>query len=57
MFALGHLGGAHGGHGPPDAAEVAKIIEQWQATADDKAFAMKTRFFPSGVKIPGVKWT
>ena len=40
-----------------DASEIAKIIEEWEVTRDDKTFAMKTRFFPSGVKIPGVKWT
>ena len=40
-----------------DAAHMAAIIADWQQTGDDKEFAMKTRFFPSGVKIPGVKWT
>ena len=40
-----------------DAAAVAEIIGEWRRTADDKSFAMRTRFFPSGVKIPGVKWT
>ena len=40
-----------------DAADVASIITDWQRTGDDKEFAMKTRFFPGGVKIPGVKWT
>jgi len=40
-----------------DAADVAAIISDWQATGDDLKFAMKTRFFPGGVKIPGVKWT
>ena len=40
-----------------NASEVAKIIADWQRTGDDKEFAMKTRFFPSGIKIPGVKWT
>ena len=40
-----------------DAAAMAKILDDWRRTADDKEFAMKTRFFPSGVKIPGVKWT
>ena len=39
------------------AAHVESIIREWEATKDDKTFAMKTRFFPSGVKIPGVKWT
>ena len=36
---------------------VEEIIQQWQTSKDDKTFAMRTRFFPSGVKIPGVKWT
>ena len=36
---------------------VEEIIKQWEASKDDKTFAMRTRFFPSGVKIPGVKWT
>ena len=36
---------------------VSEIISQWEASRDDKTFAMRTRFFPSGVKIPGVKWT
>ena len=40
-----------------DAADMAAIISDWQKTGDDLTFAMKTRFFPSGVKIPGVKWT
>jgi len=40
-----------------DATDVATIISDWQRTGDDKEFAMKTRFFPGGVKIPGVKWT
>ena len=40
-----------------DAAAVAEIIGEWRRTADDKSFAMRTRFFPSGVKIPVVKWT
>ena len=40
-----------------DAAATAEIIEQWQRSGDDKTFAMRTRFFPAGVKIPGVKWT
>ena len=40
-----------------DAKDVADIISDWQATGDDLKFAMKTRFFPGGVKIPGVKWT
>ena len=40
-----------------DAKDMADIIADWQRTGDDKEFAMKTRFFPSGVKIPGVKWT
>ena len=39
------------------AEQVREIIEQWQRTKDDKTFAMRTRFFPGGVKIPGVKWT
>ena len=41
----------------PEAAHVEAIIREWEQTKDDKTFAMKTRFFPSGVKIPGVKWT
>jgi len=40
-----------------DAAAVERILDDWRRTADDKDFAMKTRFFPLGVKIPGVKWT
>ena len=40
-----------------DAKLVDEIIQQWKRTKDDKTFAMRTRFFPSGVKIPGVKWT
>ena len=36
---------------------VQEIIQQWQTSRDDKTFAMRTRFFPSGVKIPGLKWT
>lgn len=39
------------------AAHVDAIIKEWERTKDDKTFAMKTRFFPGGVKIPGVKWT
>ena len=39
------------------AEQVREIIEQWQRTKDDKTFAMRTRFFPGGVKIPGLKWT
>ena len=39
------------------AAAVEGIIQEWERTRDDKEFAMRTRFFPSGVKIPGVKWT
>lgn len=39
------------------AAHVDAIIREWERTHDDKTFAMKTRFFPGGVKIPGVKWT
>jgi hypothetical protein len=39
------------------AAHVEAIIKEWQRTRDDKTLAMKTRFFPSGIKIPGVKWT
>ena len=40
-----------------DAAAVAEIIRNWEKTRSDYDFAMRTRFFPSGVKIPGVKWT
>ena len=40
-----------------NASLVADIIADFARTRDDKEFAMKTRFFPSGVKIPGVKWT
>jgi len=40
-----------------NASLVADIIADFARTHDDKEFAMKTRFFPSGVKIPGVKWT
>lgn len=40
-----------------DAAAMEHIIKEWAASHDDKTFAMKTRFFPSGVKIPGKKWT
>ena len=39
------------------ARQVQDIIEQWQRTKDDKTFAMRTRFFPKGDKIPGLKWT
>ena len=39
------------------AKQVREIIEQWSKSGDDKTFAMRTRFFPSGVKIPGGKWT
>ena len=35
----------------------AEIIRSWEQTRSDYDFAMRTRFFPSGVKIPGVKWT
>ena len=40
-----------------NASLVADIIADFARTHDDKGFAMRTRFFPSGVKIPGVKWT
>ncbi|KAL1511476.1 hypothetical protein AB1Y20_006274 [Prymnesium parvum] len=40
-----------------DAAAVAEIIAEWQSSGDDKKFAMRTRFFPEGNRIPGVKWT
>ena len=40
-----------------DALAMEGILREWEQSRDDKAYAMKTRFFPSGVKIPGVKWT
>ena len=40
-----------------DASDMESILREWELGRDDKTFAMKTRFFPSGVKIPGVKWT
>ena len=40
-----------------DAKDMESILREWEQGRDDKTFAMKTRFFPAGVKIPGVKWT
>ena len=41
-----------------EAQQMADIIADWQRTADDAVFAMKTRYFPTGVKPPGFtgKW-
>ena len=40
-----------------DAGDMEYILREWEQSRDDKTFAMKTRFFPSGVKLAGVKWT
>ena len=42
-----------------DARAVNAIISEWLATGDDKTFAMRTRYFPSGVKPAGFlgAWT
>jgi len=36
---------------------VETLVREWVRTGDDKAFAMKTRYFPSGVKPEGFTGT
>eukprot|EP00965_Chrysotila_dentata_P157681 5208579-Pleurochrysis_carterae.AAC.1 len=41
-----------------DARAVLDILSEWASTRDDRTFAMRTRYFPSGVKPPGAgQWT
>lgn len=42
-----------------DARAVEAIVREWVSTGDDKVFAMKTRYFPTGIKPEGYTgaWT